>query len=393
MSWFSDIYDNVNDVFSAPIDIAKKGVNAFTSIFDGGGDSGNSEASGDSSGEEGGIEGVDYNAMYEAMANMYAKVSALNEDKFNKYWPQSINKGIAASQVYDDYNQTAARKAQSFNLTQADQMNNWLAGTASAYNNYMRSEAGKSNEWIKGQVADVNEFNSDEFYKALNTAMPGIMDTAGNYKSSVDSMLSGELPDSVKNEISMASAERGFSSGVYGSAQNNAQLRDLGISRLQYVQAGQAQIPNLIGVTQALTAPVATPNIYQNVMATPTMYTPSGSYATPTNAAGISSNYLSAIMGSTLMQPSNAVSSAVNMAQIQNQTNIANTELQYANKWSQMNYDQQQSFFDQQMSAQKEQRWWDLGGSILGAGASLATAGIMGSTKKGSAGSMFGNWY
>jgi hypothetical protein len=42
-----------------------------------------------------------------------------------------------------------------------------------------------------------------------------------------------------------------------------------------------------------------------------------------------------------------------------------------------MNLNQQQSMFDQQLSAQKEQRWWDLGGSILGAGGMLGAAGLM----------------
>jgi hypothetical protein len=198
-------------------------------------------------------------------------------------------------------------------------------------------------------------------------------------------MLTGELPDVVKQEIAQTAAERGMSSGVYGPALENAQLRDLGINRLQYLQAGQAQIPALVGVSQALTAPVATPNIYQNVMMTPTPFTPSPTYTTPTNVAGVSQNYLSSIMGQTMMQPAQGMAAVGNMAQIQAQTNIANTQLQYSQAMSMLNYGvqqqtlaQNQSMFDQQMQAQREQNYWNMAGTVLGAGAMLGTSGMMG---------------
>ncbi|HPL75652.1 MAG TPA: hypothetical protein PKW18_13920 [Candidatus Sumerlaeota bacterium] len=349
----------------------------------------------------GGAAAVDYNAMYEAMANMYAKMSAMNEEKFKKYWPESITQGIAAGQAFDAAGREQAVASTVANLGLADISNAWLANMTSYGNIYMRSEAGKMNQWMMGQVADVNAFNSEQFYQAMDAAMPGIRDTAAAYKETVDQMLTGELPDAVKSEIAQAAAERGLSSGIYGPAYDNAQLRDLGIERLQYLQAGQAQVPALTGVMQALTAPVATPNIYQNVMMTPTPYTPQPTYTTPSNVAGISQNYLAAITGQTMMQPAAGMQAVGNMAQIQSQTNIANTQLQYAQAMSMLNYGVQQqnlawnqSMFNQQMQQAQEQRYWDLAGTLIGAGAQLGGASMMsGGGGRAGGGSMFGSWY
>jgi hypothetical protein len=191
-------------------------------------------------------------------------------------------------------------------------------------------------------------------------------------------MLTGQLPTAVKDEIAQSAAERGLSSGIYGPAYDNAQLRDLGINRLQYLQAGQAQMPTLMGVIQALTAPVATPSIYQQVMNTPTP-----TYATPSNIPGIAGNYLASIMGQTMMQPAAGVNAAVSMGNTANQTNLANTQLQYSKAMSMLNYGygqqalaQNQNQFEQQQSAAQEQNWWNLAGSVLGLGGMLGGAYI-----------------
>jgi hypothetical protein len=304
---------------------------------------------------------VDYNAMYDAMAGMYEKISASNEAKFNKYWPESITQGVAAGQVFD----TASR-------AQANAMNDWLGQLTSLGNQYMRGEAGKMNQWMTGQVADVNAFNSDQFYAALDKAMPGIMNTAADYKGTVDQMLTGQLPTAVKDEIAQAAAERGLSAGSYGPSYNNAQLRDLGINRLQYLQAGQAQMPQLMGLTQALTAPVATPNIYQNVMMTPTPYTP-----TMANTAGIAGNYLSSIMGQTMMQPAAGVGAATQMGGVQAQINMANTQLQYSKAQSMLNYgmDQQNLAWNQEMFKQQtsdDQQMWNMATALMGSAGGIA---------------------
>ena len=382
MSWWDDISDYVSDFYNyepmtyatrTAAKVAKKAL----SNDDGGDMSDENENDTGGEGDEGKIAPVDYAAMYEAMADMYGKISAMNEEKFNKYWPASIKQGIAAGKQFDIAGQEAATQTSAYNMGLATDMNNWLGQITHYFNAGMRGEAAESNKWIMGQVEDVNKFNSEEFYKAMENAMPGMQQTAGDYKATVDQMLSGQLPDVVKSEIAQTAAERGLSAGTYGPSQSNAQLRDLGISRLQYLQAGQAQMPNLMALTQAMTAPVASPNIYQNVMMTPTPYTPQPSYATPSNIPGIAGNYLSAIMGGTMMQPQAGIQAAVQMGGIQAQQNLAQAELQYSNKWSQMNYNQQQSMFDQQMSAQREQRWWDLAGGVLGV-AGMAAGGYAG---------------
>jgi len=329
-------------------------------------------------------EAVDYDAMYGSMADMYEKISQMNLEKFESYWPKSIEEGISAGEQFDTAGRAAAGRASAYNMQLADQMNNWLANLSKYGNAFMRDEATKSNKWIMDQVGDVNKFNSEEFYTALETAMPGVRDTVSDYKKTVDQMLSGELPDSVKSEIAQTAAERGLSTGMYGPAYDNAQLRDLGLSRLQYVQAGQAQMGQLSGIAGQMMAPVATPNIYQNVMMTPTPYTPQPTYAQPSNVPGIAGNYLSSIMGGTMMQPQAGIGAAVQMGGVQAQINQANTQLQYSKAMSGLNYgmDQQAQaqnyeMFKQQMNAQQEQQWWNLGGSILGAAGKVGAAFAM----------------
>jgi len=112
---------------------------------------------------------VDYEAMYTAMADMYTKMSDMNEEKFNKYWPESMSQGIAAGQIYDKAGRAQSLQTTGFNQQLADISNAWAQKTA-----------GQSNEWMMGQVGDVNKFNSEQFYAALEKAMPGMMDTVLN---------------------------------------------------------------------------------------------------------------------------------------------------------------------------------------------------------------------
>lgn len=303
---------------------------------------------------------VDYIGIYEAMSKM-------NKEKFEEYWPKSIEEGIKAGKQYDIAGQEQAMQASAFNMQLADQMNNWLTNLTRYGNIFMREEAGKSNEWIKGQVSDINKFNSDEFYNALETAMPGIMGTAQDYKKTVDQMLSGQLPEDVKSMITQTAAERGLSQGVYGPSYNAASLRDLGLNSLQMMQAGQAQMPTLMGVTAGITAPLATPNIYQNVMMQPTLYTPAPAYQQPVNIPGIAGNYLAAIMGSTMMQPQAGVQAGLQAAQLQSQVQMANTQLQYAQATGMMNWQNQQQMMDlyrQSIRAQQQNAMWGGIGSI-----------------------------
>ena len=312
---------------------------------------------------------VDYKAAYEAMYGMYEKMSAANLEKFQKYWPESMAQGMAAGQQFD----VAGR-------AQADEMNKWLFEMAKGGNVFMREEAAKSNLWMMEQVRDVNVFNAEQFYGAMDKAMPGLRDTAASYKATIDQMLTGELPEAVRSEITQATAERGLSQGVYGPAYGAAGVRDLGLNRLQYLQSAQGQVSNLVNMAGAMMAPVAQPNIYQNVMMTPTPYTPS-----PANIAGIQGNYLSAIMGQTMMQPQAGVQAGMQAGGLQAQINMANTNLQYSKAMSMMQYgteqqkmQMQQSMFEQQMGAQREQRWWDLGGSLLGMAGQAGMIGAMG---------------
>ena len=335
---------------------------------------------------------VDYDKMYEAMASMYGKISSMNEEKFSRYWPESMQQGISAAKTFDIAGQEQAAQATAFNQSIADNMNNWLANLTKHENVFMREEAGKSNEWIKGQIRDVNKFNAEEFYGALETAMPGLQDTVSDYKKTVDQMLSGQLPDAVKDEIEQAAAERGQAAGIYGPSLENAQLRDLGINRLQYLQAGQGQMGQLTGIAGQMMAPLATPNIYQNVMMTPTPYAPQPTYAQPSNVAGIAGNYLSAIMGQTMMQPQAGIGAAVQMGGVQAQINQANTQLQYSKAMGGLQYQNQQQMMGlyqqqiaQQQAAAQSQASSGLFNSILGAAGTIG-GGLLG----GPFGSMLG---
>ena len=133
-------------------------------------------------------------------------------------------------------------------------------------------------------------------------------------------------------------------------------------------------------------APVAQPNIYQNVMMTPTPYTPS-----PANIAGIQGNYLSAIMGQTMMQPQAGVQAGMQAGGLQAQINMANTQLQYSKSMSMPNYGvqqqqmaQQQAMFEQQRGAAQSNAWLS---GLMGLGGTIGGA-LLG----GPIGAMIGGW-
>lgn len=333
--------------------------------------------------------------------SIYKGIAKYNEEMYRRLYPESIIAGAQTGEFFNQWYRGQAKETDLFNRQQAEAMNQWLKGQTTDLNAYLRGEAGISNIWTLGQaemvnkwmmpqVAAANVFNAEQFYAAMDKALPGVLDTAQAYKASVDQMLSGELPDVVKREIAQAAAERGISGGVYGPAAGYAQLRDLGINRLQYLQAGQAGAQGVAGMARNLMAPtlqagVAQPNIIQNPMINPAFAQPTPTYGQIANVPGIQSNIMSQVMGLTAMQPATGIQAAQQNAQMALQAGQFSSQLQYSQAMSGLGYYQdqqtmawQQSMFEQQMNAAQNQMWANLFGSALGLGGLFASGGLTG---------------
>ena len=336
-------------------------------------------------------EKVDWEAIYK-------NISAYNEEKYRRLYPESIIAGAQTGEFFNQWYRGQAKETDLFNQQQAGAMNEWLKAQGTDLNKYLRGEAAVSNQWTLGQagavnqwmmpqVAAANQFNAEQFYGAMEKALPGVLGTAQSYKASVDQMLAGELPDVVKREIAQGAAERGISGGVYGPAAGNAQLRDLGINRLQYLQAGQAGAQGVAGMARNLMAPliqtqVAQPNIIQNPMINPSFASPQATYGQIANAGGIQSNIMGSIMGLTTMAPQAGIAAEQQNAANALQASMANSQLQYAKAMSSLGYyenqqnaAQQQSMFNEQMSQAKMNSWLNFGANIFGSVAGMFSFG------------------
>lgn len=96
---------------------------------------------------------------------------------------------------------------------------------------------------------------STKAYSAMmEAAYPGITDLKNLGTENIKSMLSGELPESVRDILKKYSAEYGVSSGTGGSGFAGAKgLRDLGLNQLQYTQEGLNSASRWIAQAQGQT--------------------------------------------------------------------------------------------------------------------------------------------
>lgn len=89
--------------------------------------------------------------------------------------------------------------------------------------------------------------NSDDF---LNSIIPGFAQNAGKASSNISSLLSGQVPQDVTNNIQNQSAAWGFNSGMPGfqggTLTSQQALKNLGLTSLQEQQTGQGNLLNMI---------------------------------------------------------------------------------------------------------------------------------------------------
>jgi predicted lactoylglutathione lyase len=152
------------------------------------------------------------------------------------------------------------------------------------------------NALSRAETSKMNEFLAQQFDISLDKAMPGIRKTAALYQGSVQDMLSGELPISTQQQIASRSSEQAMSRGLFGEAGRNLTARDLGLSSIDYVSKGQAQMDTLMGVTKSLTAPTMTP--------------------TMADTGALASQYGSTLLNLTTMSPTAAAAAGAQQSQI-----------------------------------------------------------------------------
>ena len=253
------------------------------------------------------------------------------------------------------------------------------------------------NALTRAEAGKMNEFLATEWQKNLDQALPGFQRTAAMYQGSVQNMLSGELPASVQQQVAMQGAEKGMSRGIFGEAAQNLTTRDLGLSAVDYVSKGQAQMGQLTGVMQSLQAPMIDVSL--------------------ADTGALASQYGSSLLGLTTMSPEAAVAAGGTQGQIRigletfnqqmsknnqelNVNRIAdwlrfnssqgmaaqqfNAQMNYASALSNLNYSLDQQAFEwnyktaqMQANAQEEAAMWGGIGSLLGTAGGAAGAVAM----------------
>lgn len=101
-----------------------------------------------------------------------------------------------------------------------------------------------------------NTYNQAELRRMLRVAIPNYDALVGKQGDVISSMLSGELPKDVVNQIQRNSAERAGAGGYGVSGMGrNLEARDLGLNSLQLVQQGLSSAERWLAGTKALSVP------------------------------------------------------------------------------------------------------------------------------------------
>ena len=105
-------------------------------------------------------------------------------------------------------------------------------------------------ELAEGAAKGLNPAGASEFYKALETALPGYRGVVNQMQANTMSALRGELPPDVVNMIRMTSGEQRQQGALEGTARN------LGLTSLQRSDQGFKMGEELVGMAKNfLTAP------------------------------------------------------------------------------------------------------------------------------------------
>lgn len=96
----------------------------------------------------------------------------------------------------------------------------------------------------------LNKFMSNQAIQPFVQNLPGYASMVGQRSENTQSMLKGQLPQDVVNQITQRAAERGIGSGVSGSNNSNsALLSALGLSSLDLMGKGSQQLTQSIADT------------------------------------------------------------------------------------------------------------------------------------------------
>jgi hypothetical protein len=103
---------------------------------------------------------------------------------------------------------------------------------------------------ITGLVSDTNEFIDQDALNRIEGLYPGFLDTFGMQQRNTDAMLAGVIPFEDMQGITGRRAEAiSLGGGGFGGQQTAA---DLGLTRLQLMQAGQAALAANIDIANAV---------------------------------------------------------------------------------------------------------------------------------------------
>lgn len=96
----------------------------------------------------------------------------------------------------------------------------------------------------------VNQFMTGQAVMPFLQNLPGYANMVGQRSENALSMLSGEIPGDVQNQIAQRAAERGIAGGTPGSANTNAAyLRALGLTSLDMTNQGSQLLTQSIADT------------------------------------------------------------------------------------------------------------------------------------------------
>lgn len=92
---------------------------------------------------------------------------------------------------------------------------------------------------LEGQASQINQFNQHQLETMLGQAIPGYGQMKQDASKSIDSMLKGEIPTDVSNQVQDSAAARSLAGGYGGSgAHGDLVARDLGLTSLSLTQQG-----------------------------------------------------------------------------------------------------------------------------------------------------------
>lgn len=118
---------------------------------------------------------------------------------------------------------------------------------------------------LYGLAGSVNQFQNSQAPLGLQQNLPGYQDLLGKASSNAQSLLSGQVPQDVINQLTQSAAERGIAMGSPGSPNaNSALLSALGQTSLGLEQQGLQNFQTLEGMT-----PQAAPMDLSRFMVTP----------------------------------------------------------------------------------------------------------------------------